>query len=62
MGNLVRPYTILFLVVAFVCAVQTFLNIAIGVYLSEVFPLHLRGFGIGVSIIALWVTNRVLSL
>ena len=61
-GNPVRPYIILFLVVAFVGAVQTFLNIAIWVYLSEIFPLHMRGFGIGVSIFALWVTNGFLSL
>ncbi|TFB71176.1 sugar porter family MFS transporter [Cryobacterium glaciale] len=61
-GNPIRPYIILFLVVAFVGAVQTFLNIAIWVYLSEIFPLHMRGFGIGVSIFALWLTNGFLSL
>jgi sugar porter (SP) family MFS transporter len=61
-GNPIRPYIILFLVVAFVGSMQTFLNIAVWVYLSEIFPLHMRGFGIGVSIFALWVTNGFLSL
>ncbi|MCJ8505924.1 sugar porter family MFS transporter [Kocuria flava] len=61
-GNPLRPFVILALVVAFVGSMQTFLNVAVWVYLSEVFPLHMRGFGIGVSIFALWVANGVLSL
>jgi major inositol transporter-like SP family MFS transporter len=61
-GNPLRPWVILALVVAFVGSMQTFLNVAVWVYLSEVFPLHMRGFGIGVSIFALWVANGVLSL
>ena len=44
-GNPLRPYVILFLVVAFVGSMQTFLNIAVWVMLSEIFPLHMRGFG-----------------
>jgi sugar porter (SP) family MFS transporter len=61
-GSPIRPFVILFLVVAFVGSMQTFLNIAVWVYLSEVFPLHMRGFGIGVSVFVLWVTNGFLSL
>ena len=61
-GNPIRPFVILFLVVAFVGAMQTFLNIAVWVYLSEVFPLHMRGIGTGVSIFMLWVVNGFLSL
>ncbi|BCT74426.1 MFS transporter [Sinomonas cyclohexanicum] len=61
-GNPVRPFVILFLVVAFVGSMQTFLNIAVWVYLSEIFPLHMRGFGIGVAVFALWVVNGFLSL
>ncbi|GAA2200960.1 sugar porter family MFS transporter [Sinomonas flava] len=57
-----RPFVILFLVVAFVGSMQTFLNIAVWVYLSEVFPLHMRGIGTGVSIFMLWVVNGFLSL
>jgi sugar porter (SP) family MFS transporter len=61
-GNPVRPFVILALVVVFVGSVQLFLNIAVWVYLSEVFPLHMRGIGIGISVFVLWVTNGFLSL
>jgi len=30
--------------------------------LSEIFPLHMRGFGIGVSVFFLWITNAFLGL
>ena len=61
-GSPARPYVILALVVLFVGSMQTFLNVAVWVYLSEIFPLHMRGFGIGVAVFALWVTNGFLSL
>lgn len=61
-GNPIRPWVILVLVVAFVGAMQTFLNVAVWVYLSEVFPLQMRGFGMGVSIFMLWTANGFLSL
>ncbi|MGC5224546.1 sugar porter family MFS transporter [Micromonospora sp. DT81.3] len=61
-GNPLRPYVILFLVVAFVGSMQTFLNIAVWVMLSEIFPLHMRGFGIGVAVFFLWITNAFLGL
>lgn len=61
-GNPLRPYVILLLVVAFVGSMQTFLNIAVWVMLSEMFPLHMRGFGIGVSVFFLWMANAFLGL
>ncbi|MFF2316584.1 sugar porter family MFS transporter [Arthrobacter sp. NPDC058097] len=61
-GNPARPFVILFLVVAFVGSMQTFLNIAVWVMLSEIFPLHIRGFAIGVSIFCLWIANALLGL
>jgi major inositol transporter-like SP family MFS transporter len=61
-GNPLRPYVILFLVVAFVGSVQAFLNIAVWVMLSEIFPLAMRGFGIGVAVFFLWITNAFLGL
>ena len=57
-----RPFVILFLVVAFVGSMQTFLNIAVWVMLSEIFPLHIRGFAIGISIFCLWIANAFLGL
>ncbi|GAA4195282.1 sugar porter family MFS transporter [Microbacterium oryzae] len=61
-GNPLRPWVILFLVVAFVGSMQTFLNIAVWVYLSEIFPLHMRGVGMGISVFMLWIVNGFLSL
>ena len=50
------------LVVAFVGSMQTFLNIAVWVMLSEIFPLHVRGFAIGLSVFCLWIANALLGL
>src|SRR3954454_15167498 len=61
-GNPARPYVILVLVVAFVLSMQTFLNIAVWVWLAEVFPLHMRGLGIGTAVFFCWVTNGFLGL
>jgi major inositol transporter-like SP family MFS transporter len=61
-GDPARPWVILFLVVVFVGSMQTFLNVAVWVYLAEVFPLGMRGLGMGVSIFMLWVGNGFLSL
>jgi len=60
--NPARPWVILALVVIFVGSMQTFLNVAVWAYLSEIFPLHMRGFGMSVSVFALWITNGFLSL
>jgi MFS family permease len=61
-GNPLRPWVILILVVAFVFSMQTFLNIAVWVWLAEIFPLHMRGLGIGVAVFFGWFTNGVLAL
>lgn len=61
-GNPIRPFVILALVVAFVGSMQTFLNVATWVYLSEIFPLRMRGLGIGIAAFANWVTNGTLAL
>jgi MFS transporter, SP family, major inositol transporter len=61
-GNLLRPWILLFLVVAFVFSMQSFLNIAVWVWLAEIFPLHMRGLGIGVAVFFGWTTNGFLAL
>jgi MFS transporter, SP family, major inositol transporter len=61
-GNPLRPYVLLFLVVAFVFSMQTFLNIAVWVWLAEIFPLHMRGLGIGVAVLFGWSVNGLLAL
>ena len=61
-GNPIRPYVILVLVVLFVGCMQTFLNVATWVILSEIFPLHMRGVAIGISVLCMWIANGLLGL
>ena len=61
-GNPARPFVILALVTAFVMSMQTFLNIAVWVWLAEVFPLHMRGLGFGIAAFFGWTTNGFLAL
>lgn len=61
-GNSMRPWVLLLLIVAFVASMQTFLNVAVWVYLAEIFPLHMRGVAIGVAVFFGWFTNGVLAL
>ncbi|GAA1353137.1 sugar porter family MFS transporter [Falsarthrobacter nasiphocae] len=57
-----RPYIMLVLIVAFVGSMQTFLNVATWVLLSEIFPLRMRALGMGVSVFCMWIANALLSL
>ena len=61
-GSALRPWIILLLVSAFVLSMQTFLNVAVWVWLAEIFPLHMRGLGIGVAVFFGWTTNAFLAL
>ncbi len=61
-GNPLRPWVFLVLIVFMIGSIQLFLNLAVWVYLSEVFPLHMRGIGMGVSVFVLWVANGVIAL
>lgn len=60
-GSTARPFVILVLIVCFVGSMQTFLNVATWVLLSEIFPLHMRAVGVGVSVFCMWTTNALLS-
>ncbi|MFD2758183.1 sugar porter family MFS transporter [Gulosibacter faecalis] len=61
-GNPARPFVILVLVVLFVGSMQTFLNVATWVILSEIFPLKMSGLGIGVAVFCMWIANALLGL
>ncbi|MGV7903967.1 MFS transporter, partial [Mycobacterium kansasii] len=39
----------------------TALNVPVWVCLSELFPLRLRGFGMGLSVLVLWLTNALVG-
>jgi hypothetical protein len=56
-----KAYLILAVIGLFVFFMQMMLNIPVWVCLSEMFPLRMRGFGMGASVLMLWVTNAVLS-
>ena len=61
-GHPARPYIVAGLVILFVLAMQTFLNIAVWVWLAEIFPLAIRGLGIGISVFFGWFVNGLLAL
>lgn len=56
-----RPFLMLALVIAFVGSMQTFLNVATWVILSEIFPLRIRAVGMGIAVFCGWGTNALLS-
>lgn len=56
-----KAYTILALLVAFTFCMQTALNVTVWVCLSELFPLRLRGFGMGICVLMLWLSNAVIA-
>lgn len=61
-GNPARPWVFLVLIIFMIGSIQLFLNLAVWVYLSEVFPLHMRGIGMGVSVLVLWIANGIIAL
>ncbi|KAB1641627.1 sugar porter family MFS transporter [Gulosibacter chungangensis] len=61
-GMAARPWILLVLIVAFVFSMQTFLNVAVWVWLAEIFPLHIRGLGIGISVFFGRTVNGILAL
>ena len=61
-GAWYRPFVVMILVTLFVLSMQSFLNIAVWVWLAEIFPLAIRGLGIGISVFFGWFVNGVLAL
>lgn len=56
-----RAVVILILSVTFVFFYELSLNVPVWVCLSEMFPLRMRGFGMGVCVTVLWVVNAGLT-
>lgn len=56
-----RAWLILGLFVTFMFFVQLCLNAPIWVALSELFPLHLRGLGMGISVFFMWIANAAIA-
>ncbi|RBY83609.1 MFS transporter [Geodermatophilus sp. TF02-6] len=56
-----QAVVILIFMVSFVFSMQLALNVPVWVVLSELFPLDMRGFGMGVSVLCLWVANAIIA-
>ncbi|GAB3228995.1 sugar porter family MFS transporter [Mycolicibacterium hippocampi] len=56
-----RSYVILACMVVFVGFVQMFIGTCVWLLLSEIFPLSVRGFAMGIAVFVLWCTNAVIS-
>src|SRR5829696_3886392 len=56
-----RSYVILACMIAFVGFVQMFIGTCVWLLLSEIFPLSIRGFAMGIAVFVLWCTNAVIS-
>lgn len=52
-----KPYIILFFVVAFVFSMQGTLGPLVWLLLSEMFPLRIRSFAVGLCVLMLWLGN-----
>jgi MFS transporter, SP family, major inositol transporter len=59
--GLTKAFVILFFMVLFVFCMQLALNIPVWVIISEMFPLRLRGLGMGICVLCLWVANAVIA-
>ena len=60
--GLFRAYMILFFVIAFVFIMQGTIGPLVWLMLAEIFPLEMRGFGIGIAVFLLWITNFFVGL
>jgi major inositol transporter-like SP family MFS transporter len=61
-SSTILPYIMLALTVTFLAFMQGAIGPVLWVSLSEIFPLRLRGFGMGISVFFLWITNFIIGL
>jgi MFS transporter, SP family, major inositol transporter len=60
--GLFRAYVILLFVITFVFIMQGTAGPLVWLMLAEIFPLEMRGFAIGLSVLILWITNFFVGL
>ncbi|MDO5698747.1 MAG: sugar porter family MFS transporter [Dermatophilus congolensis] len=60
-ASITRAWLVLVLSALFVFFMQLALNAPVWVILSEMFPLKMRGFGMGITIFCLWITNTIIT-
>jgi major inositol transporter-like SP family MFS transporter len=56
-----RAYLILGAMLVVVFFVQTFIGTLVWLLLSEIFPMTIRGFAMGIAVFVLWTTNTIIS-
>jgi major inositol transporter-like SP family MFS transporter len=56
-----RSYIILGAMLLFVAFVQLFIGIGVWLLLSEIFPMTIRGFAMGIAVFVLWSVNALIS-
>ena len=61
-GSPMLPYVVLSLTVTFLFFQQTFVSPVTWVYMSEIFPLRMRGTALGITTFCLWTTNFLIQL
>lgn len=61
-GTPIFPYVVLCLTVCFLLSMQGFIGPILWLSLSEIIPLRFRGFGMGICILFVWITNFVIGL
>ncbi|MBD1380722.1 sugar porter family MFS transporter [Metabacillus arenae] len=61
-GSAALPYVVLSLTVLFLAFMQGAIAPVTWLMLAEIFPLRLRGFGMGISVFCLWITNFIIGL
>jgi major inositol transporter-like SP family MFS transporter len=61
-GSVALPYVVLSLTVMFLAFMQGAIAPVTWLMLAEIFPLRLRGFGMGISVFCLWITNFIIGL
>lgn len=57
----IKPYVILFFVIAFVFSMQGTIGPLVWLMLAEIFPLKIRSFAMGVCVFVLWMTNATVA-
>jgi MFS transporter, SP family, major inositol transporter len=56
-----RTYLILAAMLLLVAFVQTFIGILVWLLLSEIFPMTIRGFSMGIAVFVIWMVNALIS-
>ena len=56
-----RSYLILVARLVVVFCVQTFIGTLVWLLLSEIFPMTIRGFAMGIAVLVLWTVNAAIS-